>query len=340
MGARPGTGLGQPRWLQTSPKDPPVGKKNQVWQRARLASSSDLQRPAPQGPVPLPPTELEARRRLRPRAHGVRSGFALPAPGRWRLLLRLTSLFARQSLGGTGGQIRRPTRRPPEAVSWACSGLGMARLGRGRAAAVGVCVSPAACLWPWAVAAPPRLEWGHVEQPVPDQPWGGCGAASGLPRPSAPRTRPLCSQLWPAPLRGLPRPPGATQLPLLLCSASAPSHGGHSRLRPRAACVGRLRSASTRQHVWGHCPPGSPRVRRGSDSVVRGASQATHTSPGMPTRRSGTARGGAERAAERPAVPCGLGGALPAWDLSCPICTQGRRLPRGRGVSGTPGRPP
>lgn len=132
MGARPGTGLGQPRWLQTSPKDPPFGKKNQVWQRARLASSSDLQRPAPQGPVPLPPTELEARRRLRPRAHGVRSGFALPAPGRWRLLLRLTSLFARQSLGGTGGQIRRPTRRPPEAVSWACSGLGMARLGRGQ----------------------------------------------------------------------------------------------------------------------------------------------------------------------------------------------------------------
>lgn len=276
MGARPGTGLGQPRWLQTSLKDPPVGKKNQVWQRARLVSSSDLQRPAPQGPVPLPPTELEARRRLRPRAHGVRSGFALPAPGRWRLLLRLTSLFARQS----GWHWRSDPQTHQEAPGGRVLGLQRPRHGTARAGAG-------------------RLPWGFV----------------------SPRLLVCGPGPWPL------RP-------------AVPSHGGHSRLRPRAACVGRLRSASTRQHVWGHCPPGSPRVRRGSDSVVRGASQATHTSLGTATRHSGTARGGAERAAERPAVPCGLGGALPARGLGCPICTQGRRLPRGRGVSGTPGRPP
>lgn len=156
MGARPGTGLGQPQWLQTSPKDPPVGKKNQVWQRACLVSSSDLQRPAPQGPVPLPPTELEARRRLRPRAHGVRSGFALPAPaGGVSCCASHPSLPGRvwvalevRSADPPGGP-RRPCPGPAAASAWHGSG-------GGRAAAVGVCVSPAACLWPWAVAAPPR----------------------------------------------------------------------------------------------------------------------------------------------------------------------------------------
>lgn len=277
MGARPGTGLGQPRWLQTSPKDPPVGKKNQVWQRARLASSSDLQRPAPQGPVPLTPTELEARRRLRPRARGVRSGFALPAPaGGVSCCASHPSLPGRvwvalevRSADPPGGP-RRPCPGPAAASAWHGSG-------GGRAAAVGVCVSPAACLWPWAVAAPPRR---------------------AQPRWTLTVTAPSC-----------------------LCWAAAVSV--HT-----PACLGTLPL---------RLPQSEAGVRL---STVRGASQATHTPPGAPTRRSGTARGGAERAAERPAVPCGLGGALPARGLSCPICTQGRWLPRGRGVSGTPGRPP
>lgn len=127
-----------------------------MWQRARLASSSDLQRPAPQGPVPLPPTELEARRRLRPRARGVRSGFALPAPaGGVSCCASHPSLPGRvwvalevRSADPPGGP-RRPCPGPAAASAWHGSG-------GGRAAAVGVCVSPAACLWPWAVAAPPR----------------------------------------------------------------------------------------------------------------------------------------------------------------------------------------
>lgn len=213
MGARPGTGLGQPRWLQTSPKDPPVGKKNQVWQRARLASSSDLQRPAPQGPVPLPPTELEARRRLRPRARGVRSGFALPAPaGGVSCCASHPSLPGRvwvalevRSADPPGGP-RRPCPGPAAASAWHGSG------GAGRL--------------PWGFVSPRLLV---------------CG-----PGP------------WPL------RP-------------AVPSHGGHSRLRPRAACVGRLRSASTRQHVWGYCPPGSPRVRRGSDCPRCGVRPRPHT---------------------------------------------------------------
>lgn len=288
MGARPGTGLGQPQWLQTSPKDPPVGKKNQVWQRARLASSSDLQRPAPQGPVPLPPTELEARRRLRPRARGVRSGFALLAPaGGVSCCASHPSLPGRvwvalevRSADPPGGP-RRPCPGPAAASAWHGSG-------GGRAAAVGVCVSPAACLWPWAVAAPPRRA----------------------------------------------------------------SHGGHSRLRPRAACVGRLRSASTRQHVWGHCPPGSPRVRRGSDSVVRGASQATHTPLGdspWRSREGGRAPRGAVwpgrgASCSGPRLPhLHTGQAAPMWtwrlgDSRPPALSV--VSPRPRGAPHAEGRPP
>lgn len=133
---------------------------------------------------------------------------------------------------------------------------------------------------------------------------------------------------------------------------AVPSHGGHSRLRPRAACVGRLRSASTRQHVWGHCPPGSPRVRRGSDSVVRGASQATHTPLGGSPWRSreggraprGAVRPGRGASCSGPRLPhLHTGQAAPTWtwrlgDSRPPALSV--VSPRPRGAPHAEGRPP